>query len=336
MAEADAAEAGADGPPDMSDMRRSSRDPEQMRQSLERWLTTRLAPDSTPTVPEIGATTANGMSSDTVLFRAEWTENGAARNEAARRPGRAGRARRARVPNLRPGATVRRHSEGRRAHRRPGAPNMVARARPGRDRLAVLRHGAGRRRGAAGRHALHLRGQLDLRRVAREINVGCRNRRSTCSAKLHAIDDAPTRFAFLAYRRRGRHTAPPPRRAHARSGTSSRTKVIRSSLVEEGFAWLDDHWPAARRRDRRQLGRFPIGNVMYRDFEPVAVLDWEMAALGPRELDLDLARERALRVRAPGSGLRAGGHARLPPARRRRRARTSRSPATHLAISTGT
>ncbi len=29
-----------------------------------------------------------------------------------------------------------------------------------------------------------------------------------------------------------------------------------------------------------------IGNVIYRDFEPAAVLDWEMATLGPRELDL--------------------------------------------------
>ncbi|RZK94403.1 MAG: phosphotransferase family protein, partial [Rhodococcus sp. (in: high G+C Gram-positive bacteria)] len=29
-----------------------------------------------------------------------------------------------------------------------------------------------------------------------------------------------------------------------------------------------------------------IGNMMFEDFRPVAVLDWEMAALGPRELDL--------------------------------------------------
>ena len=29
-----------------------------------------------------------------------------------------------------------------------------------------------------------------------------------------------------------------------------------------------------------------IGNVMYKDFEPVGVLDWEMAALGPREMDI--------------------------------------------------
>jgi len=29
-----------------------------------------------------------------------------------------------------------------------------------------------------------------------------------------------------------------------------------------------------------------IGNVLYRDFEPVAILDWEMASLGPPELDV--------------------------------------------------
>ena len=29
-----------------------------------------------------------------------------------------------------------------------------------------------------------------------------------------------------------------------------------------------------------------IGNILYRDFVPAAVLDWEMAGLGPRELDL--------------------------------------------------
>ena len=29
-----------------------------------------------------------------------------------------------------------------------------------------------------------------------------------------------------------------------------------------------------------------IGNVLYEDFRPVAVLDWEMATVGPRELDV--------------------------------------------------
>ena len=29
-----------------------------------------------------------------------------------------------------------------------------------------------------------------------------------------------------------------------------------------------------------------VGNVLYEDFKPVAVLDWEMATLGPREMDV--------------------------------------------------
>ena len=29
-----------------------------------------------------------------------------------------------------------------------------------------------------------------------------------------------------------------------------------------------------------------VGNILYRDFAPIAVLDWEMATVGPREVDL--------------------------------------------------
>ena len=29
-----------------------------------------------------------------------------------------------------------------------------------------------------------------------------------------------------------------------------------------------------------------VGNILYRDFTPIAVLDWEMATVGPREVDL--------------------------------------------------
>ena len=43
---------------------------------------------------------------------------------------------------------------------------------------------------------------------------------------------------------------------------------------------------AGRGRHGRLLGDARIGNVLYEGFTPVAVLDWEMAALGPRGLDL--------------------------------------------------
>ena len=62
----------------------------------------------------------------------------------------------------------------------------------------------------------------------------------------------------------------------------------RSPLVERALAWLESHVPSAEQQGDPVLcwGDARIGNVLYRDLEPVAVLDWEMVTLGPRELDL--------------------------------------------------
>jgi aminoglycoside phosphotransferase (APT) family kinase protein len=60
----------------------------------------------------------------------------------------------------------------------------------------------------------------------------------------------------------------------------------RSPLIERAFEWIDDHWPARQGDAVVSWGDARIGNMMFRDFEPVAVLDWEMAAVGPREIDL--------------------------------------------------
>lgn len=59
-------------------------------------------------------------------------------------------------------------------------------------------------------------------------------------------------------------------------------------LVERARTWLEDHWPAAAdaREPVLSWGDARIGNIMYRDFEPVAVFDWEMAGIAPREVDL--------------------------------------------------
>ncbi|MFG2828127.1 phosphotransferase family protein [Streptomyces sp. NPDC048434] len=60
----------------------------------------------------------------------------------------------------------------------------------------------------------------------------------------------------------------------------------RSRLIERGFARLADHWPSDPGETVLTWGDARIGNIVYDGFEPAAVLDWEMAALGPRELDL--------------------------------------------------
>ena len=61
---------------------------------------------------------------------------------------------------------------------------------------------------------------------------------------------------------------------------------IRIPVIERGLDWLAEHWPADRGADVLSWGDARIGNIIYRNFEPAAVLDWEMAALGPRELDV--------------------------------------------------
>ncbi|HEV8063457.1 MAG TPA: phosphotransferase family protein, partial [Acidimicrobiales bacterium] len=61
----------------------------------------------------------------------------------------------------------------------------------------------------------------------------------------------------------------------------------RASVLEAGFAWLEANWPSVQGDDRTlSWGDARIGNMIFRDFEPVALLDWEMVGLGPVGVDL--------------------------------------------------
>jgi len=103
-------------------------------------------------------------------------------------------------------------------------------------------------------------------------------------ADLHAIPDPTDRFGFLAPAGTGsllaRHVA---EQWMYYEWVSAGTP---QPLLERCFQWLRDHWPAEESDAVLSWGDSRIGNVIYRDFEPVAVLDWEMATLGPPELDL--------------------------------------------------
>ena len=90
------------------------------------------------------------------------------------------------------------------------------------------------------------------------------------------------------------------------------------ALIEATFQWLDEHWPQDEGETVISWGDSRLANVLFRDAEPVAVLDWEAVALGPRELDLgwliffhDYFQRIAVRV-----GPRRAS--RLLPSRRRR------------------
>lgn len=108
-------------------------------------------------------------------------------------------------------------------------------------------------------------------------------------AKLHAIPDAAQRFSFLA------EVDPPgdtPLRRHfgwLKDWYEFAVPDIgRSPLVEQALQWLETHFPTEVAASTPVLtwGDSRVGNVLYQDFRPVAVLDWEMATVGPRELDV--------------------------------------------------
>ena len=61
---------------------------------------------------------------------------------------------------------------------------------------------------------------------------------------------------------------------------------LRVPIIERSLDWLERHWPRDPGPDVLCWGDARIGNIIYQGFEPAAVLDWEMAALGPRELDV--------------------------------------------------
>jgi aminoglycoside phosphotransferase (APT) family kinase protein len=57
-------------------------------------------------------------------------------------------------------------------------------------------------------------------------------------------------------------------------------------LVAACFEALDDRRPVARDSPTISWGDARLANLLFRNFEIVAVLDWESVAVGPREIDL--------------------------------------------------
>jgi aminoglycoside phosphotransferase (APT) family kinase protein len=108
-------------------------------------------------------------------------------------------------------------------------------------------------------------------------------------ARLHAIPNAEKTFGFVA-------EGDPPGDTALRRHFGwlkdwyrfSQAGIGPSALVERALAWLEDNFPADAAAGESVLvwGDSRIGNVLYRDFRPVAVLDWEMATIGPRQFDV--------------------------------------------------
>jgi len=105
-------------------------------------------------------------------------------------------------------------------------------------------------------------------------------------AEIHNMDVSPSEISFLELDQPGESAL----RRHVADLVTYYEWVAsdgaRSPLIERSLEWLDDHWPKDEGRTAISWGDARIGNMMFREFEPVAVLDWEMAAVGPAEVDL--------------------------------------------------
>ncbi|WAL94274.1 phosphotransferase family protein [Streptomyces sp. Je 1-369] len=102
----------------------------------------------------------------------------------------------------------------------------------------------------------------------------------------HLHDQVPPEAAeFLALTGEGS-----PLRRHVAAQRAYYTWVVdglpRSPLIESAFDRLGELWPRHEGDAVLNWGDARIGNIIYDGYEPAAVLDWEMAALAPREVDL--------------------------------------------------
>ncbi|MEO9329422.1 phosphotransferase family protein [Gordonia aurantiaca] len=108
-------------------------------------------------------------------------------------------------------------------------------------------------------------------------------------ADLHAIPDAHDRFGFLLDGLPPGNTVLARLLAWLRDWYQLSVEGIGPSpLVERALTWLTENFPdhAARAESVLSWGDARLGNMMFVDAAPTAVLDWEMARLGPRELDV--------------------------------------------------
>jgi aminoglycoside phosphotransferase (APT) family kinase protein len=264
---------------------RSSRDKEDFRVRLERALAQHLARGTDHHVGEVTGTSATGMSSETLLFDATWKENGEIREErlvarVAPHPQD--------VPvfpeydmagQFRTIQTVAALTDV------PVPPQWWCEADPSVVGSPFFVMGRVDGQVPADIPPYNM-GPSWLFDASRDDQARLQESSIGILARLHAIEDPDTHFPHLISRLPG----DTPLRRHLAGRRQwyewAAKDSGRSEVVERGFAWLEDHWPTHESPAVFNWGDSRIGNVMYRDFEPVAVLDWEMAGIGPPELEV--------------------------------------------------
>ncbi|HEY2814821.1 MAG TPA: phosphotransferase family protein [Acidimicrobiales bacterium] len=272
-----------------TELQRSSREPDVLRRQLATWLAARLPSGASPRITDLSATSATGLSSDTILLTAEW-DDGAGRQphdlvariapDMADVPvfpsydldlqfrviGDVGRLSSVPVPALF-------WAEDDPSH--VGAPFFVMGRVDGVVPPDLMPY-------TFGDNWLYDASPEDQARLAAstvEVLAG-----------LHGIDRATETFSYLSFGGAPAGADDSPLRNHVAHTRAWYDWVALesgpSSVIERAFSWIEEHWPDTESPAVVSWGDSRIGNILYDNFEPAAVLDWEMAGLGPCELDL--------------------------------------------------
>jgi aminoglycoside phosphotransferase (APT) family kinase protein len=256
-----------------------TRDLDETRERLERWLVDRFPPGSAPVVSDLVTPERTGVSTETILFDVRWSTDGEAQSSSM-------------VARVEPAVDKMPifpsyDLEGQfrtvltidelgvvpvpKPHWYEGDPAVLGSPFFVMDRVEGLvppdvmpySYGSWVTEGTPEQQARMQEESVDI------------------LARIHAVDRPAERFPHLG-------------------GGSLRALVdesrryyewmisdgIASPLFERMFRWLDERWPDDEGEAVLCWGDARIGNIIYDDFRPVAVLDWELATLAPREADL--------------------------------------------------
>jgi aminoglycoside phosphotransferase (APT) family kinase protein len=275
------------GPPADLKLQRTARDASTVPGLLEGWLAGALPAGANPTVTLHSGIDANGMSSETLVFDATWTEDGEQRTgeyvaRVAPSPDE--------FPVFQDYALQDQYDAMRIVGERTDVPvPTVGLFEPTGEVLGTPFFLMDRIEGIVPPDVPPYNwGDNWLADASPEDRRRLQDNTVEAIAGLHAIPDAAEVFAFLD---RAAHPGETPLRrnlAWARSWYEWAVPDLGPSpLVERTLAWLESNVPDTSGSDTVLCwGDSRIGNVLYRDFAPVGVLDWEMATLGPREMDV--------------------------------------------------
>ncbi|MEV6555833.1 phosphotransferase family protein [Nocardia sp. NPDC051756] len=267
-------------------LQRSSRDTSTLIPHLTEWLSTQLPPAAEPSVTLQSGIDSNGMSAETMVLQVNWAEAGVAQSAdlIARMVPAPGD-----FPILESYSLPDQFDAMRIVAESSEVP--VPRVRfiePTGDVLGTPFLLMDRVDGLVPPDVMpYTFGDNWLFDASPEQQVRLQHNTIEALANLHAIPDAANTFAILDPRQPG--SSPLERTLNRAKGWyefAARDSGT-SPLVERILVWLRANLPDTSAGETvLSWGDARIGNCMYRDFTPVAVLDWELATIGPRELDL--------------------------------------------------